>query len=172
MPLLLACVLAVAGLFVLVWQSAPRVELRAPPAFPEVGLSFWVVPRGEGRERGAEGMPGQSCSEDQVIFLRYELSSPAFVTLLRVAPQGRAEVLSQQGRLGPGRHDLTVNGRPVGVSLKGFAGKNRFIAVASVAPVTAEGLEILFSAFPETGAQAPALEGAGIAVFEVAVGGN
>ena len=73
------------------------------------------------------------------------------------------------GRVGSGLHELAVNGMAAGVSLRGFAGRNHFLVVASEAPLPAESLSAVFSAFPETGQDAPPLEQAHIARFELTV---
>ncbi|MBI5543691.1 MAG: sigma-70 family RNA polymerase sigma factor [Deltaproteobacteria bacterium] len=170
LPLALAGALAFAGLGVLTLQRLPRREHRASPGPPEVALSFSVVSRGMARDTGEQGRAGATYQEQRLVFLRYDVSVPAFVTLLRLGPMGRAEVLSQQGRVGSGTHALRVNGEPVGVSLHGFVGRNRFIAVASDAPLSAESLRALLSAIPESGARASStLDGAGVAVFEIEV---
>jgi len=62
-----------------------------------------------------------------------------------------------------------VNGMPAGVSLRGFLGRNRFVAVASVAPLPPESLAALFTAFPDSGQSAPSLERAHVARFDIEV---
>jgi RNA polymerase sigma-70 factor (ECF subfamily) len=166
-PLALAGALALLGLGVLALQGGTRRVIRRSADLPEIALSL-SVPGAKGAREAVSA--GASLAEDEVVFLHYELASPAFVTLLRIAPDGHPEVLAQQGRLGPGGHDLTINGQPAGVSLRGFAGQNRFFAVATITPIGPEALLAIFSAFPENGASAPALEGAGVGRVDIEVG--
>ncbi|MGC4113342.1 MAG: hypothetical protein QM765_01430 [Myxococcales bacterium] len=167
-PLSVAAVLAVLGLGVLALQRGPAQAPHQASAKPAVSLDFSVAERGKGGS-GEKGTPGSKVGQDHVIYLRYELASASFVTLLRLWPDGTVEVLAQAGRVGPGPHVLTVNGSPAGVSLQGFQGRNRFIAVASPAPVAPESLVALFTAFPEDAPAAPGLEGSAVARFDVEV---
>lgn len=171
LPMALAAALALGGLAVYALQRAPRQEHRRGLT-PAVELAASVVPVGLPRDRGEPGVPGTAYPEDRVVFLRYQLAAPAFVTLVRIAPDGSPEVLAQQGRVGPGVHDLLVNGMPAAVSLRGAPGTHRFLAVASVAPVAPEALLGIFAAFPESGEAAPALEGAGVARLDLEISGS
>jgi len=167
-PLTFAAVLALLGLSLLaLHQRGPRAEQRLASVRPAIALDFTVAERGQGKGEREPGSPGARYPQDRLVFLSYELASPSFVTLLRIGPQGEVEVLSQPGRVGPGRHVLSVNGSPAGVSLQGFAGRNRFVAVASPAPLSAESLMALFTAFPDSAAAAPGLDGSAVARFEV-----
>jgi RNA polymerase sigma-70 factor (ECF subfamily) len=167
-PLAMAAVLAVLGLGVLALQHGPRQSPHQTNAKPAIGLEFSVAERGKVGS-GEKGTPGARYGQDHVVYLRYEPASAAFITLLRIRPDGTVEVLSEAGRVGPGPHVLTVNGSPAGVSLQSFPGRNRFVAVASPAPVAPEALVALFTAFPEEAAAAPVLEGSAVARFDVEV---
>lgn len=139
LPLALAGALALAGMTVLLLQL-PRARSAHEwdeVSFPEVSLSFSVAPPAQEDSDDIErGVPNGAYSDDRTIGLQYELSTPAFVTLVRMGPDARPELLAQPGRMGPGRHDLLVNDTPVGVSLRGFAGRNRFGVIASLAPLS------------------------------------
>jgi hypothetical protein len=152
LPLSLAGALALAGMTVLLLQL-PRARSAhewGEASFPEVSLSFSVAPSArEDSDDIERGVPNSAYSDDRTIGLQYELSSPAFVTLVRMGPHDRAELLAQPGRMGPGRHDLLVNDTPVGVSLRGFVGRNRFGVIASLAPLS----------YPELAAVAASIAG-------------
>lgn len=167
-PLAMAGALAILGLGVFALQHSPRQGAHQASAKPAIALDFSVSERGKAGS-AEKGSAGAAYGEDHVVYLRYELASAAFVTLLRIRPDGTVEVLSQAGRVGIGPHALTVNGSPAGVSLQGFRGRNRFVAVASPAPVAPEALVALFTAFPEDAAAAPGLAGSAVARFDVEV---
>ncbi len=140
LPLSIAAALVFGGMTILTLKTAPQRTshyegIKGGADVPEIALSFAVT--GDGGEL-VRGAPGATYSEKNAVMIRYDLTSPAFVMLLRVTPDEGLDVLAQPGRLGPGRHDLTVNDMPAGVSLDKAVGRNRFLAVASTAPLTAE----------------------------------
>lgn len=154
-PLSIAAALVLGGMTILTLKTAPQPShyegIKGGSTVPEIALSFAVTgPEGD-LERGA---PGATYAEDQAVMIRYQLSSPAFVMLLRITPNDGLEVLAQPGRLGAGRHDLTVNDMPAGVSLEKAIGRNRFLAVASNAPLTAERVTALARSLEGNGALA------------------
>ncbi len=152
LPLVLAGLLAFAGLGALALQRTPSnrppvISARPGRTSPDVKLTFSVVPALAGREVAVLGKPGAALDERQELYLHYQLARPAFVSLVQVRPDGVAEVLAQPGRMNSGRHDLSVNDARVRVSLRGARGLNRFAVLATDAPLSEDeqrsALEIL-----------------------------
>lgn len=171
LPLSLAGLLALAGLSALMLQRVPPSRSPSPEraGAPEVELAFSAVVASAGRGEAVPGHPGERLSEDQELLLQYHLARPAFVTMVRVRPDGRAEVLAQPGRVGSGSHALAVNEDRMRVSLRGARGANRFAALATEAPLLGNALRAALEAL-ERGAAPPGL-GTSVAVdeFEIAV---
>jgi RNA polymerase sigma-70 factor (ECF subfamily) len=171
LPLSLAGLLALAGLSALMLQRVPPSRSPSPEraGAPEVELAFSAVAASAGRGEAVPGHSGERLSEDQELLLQYHLARPAFVTMFRVWPDGRAEVLAQPGRVGSGSHALAVNEDRMRVSLRGARGANRFAALATEAPLLGNALRAALEAL-ERGAAPPGL-GTSVAIdeFEIAV---
>ncbi len=170
LPLSLAGLLALAGLSALMLQRVPPPRSVAGAergGALEIELAFSASAGGQAEP--VAGRSGANVSEGHELSLQYLLARPAFVALVRVLPDGHAEVLAQPGRMGSGRHDLAINDARMRVSLRGALGPNRFVALASEAPLGGSALRIALEAL-ERGAVPPGL-GSSIAMdeFEVAV---
>jgi DNA-directed RNA polymerase specialized sigma24 family protein len=171
-PLSLAGALGIAGLVALLWHDPPgeRPGGEDPGALPEI--AFAIAPQAEG-EAPEDAAPGQACSEQQAVLIRYELVAPSFVLLLRLMPDGQIDLLSQPGRLGAGFHDLTVNDKPARVALHGAVGRNRFAVVASEVPLDRRRLSAVGAALRKRGADEEAAlrlpEGVSLAWFDLDV---
>ena len=176
MPLGLAACLAFGGVTVLALKRIPPASKgyyqgeKGEQTAPEVFVSFAVAPpSGDALEHG---VPDAKYAEDKAVMLRYDLSAPSFVTLIRISPEGKGEILAQPGRLGAGRHDLSVNNMPAGVSLKGFVGRNRFAVLGSFEPLShAEILQVIgvLTSDEEVNVHEKPLSKLGMAHFDIEV---
>lgn len=186
LPMGLAGLLGLAAMTALLLHGAPARQSAGSGSAaglssgPGLLVNFGVAP-GRGSAPGGEeeeeeeivdGVAGGSYGEDQAVLISYELQSPSFVALLRVAPGGRPELLAQPGRLSAGWHELTVNDVPARVSLRGAPGNHRFVVVASHEPVSVERLRGVLIALEEADARAPALRvprGMSVGWFDISV---
>lgn len=137
-----AAAVAVAGLAGLL-----RAGLPAPPAWDgEKGTSvrpvplrlrFLVVTPGAGGTPSLErGLTGQVVPASASLQFQVELGREAHVLLARAGRGGEAEVFLAT-RLPAGRHVIALGGRPAAYPLASLAGRQRFLALASEAPVGA-----------------------------------
>ena len=108
-------------------------------------LRFAVVePTAAGPATGAglqleHGQSGAVVPQGASLAFRVEVGRPAYVALLRVAG-GDTEVVWQQHVARPGAVDVSEDGRPAAYPLRGLAGTQRFVLVASEQPIAQEDL--------------------------------
>lgn len=143
----------------------------AAAAIP-VRLRFLVV-EGAGGAAGPDvekGVPGQAVPAAAKLQFEVELGRAAQVALLRTAP-GQAPEVFFRAALPAGRTVITLDGRPAAYPLAGLAGPQRFLAIASAAPLddagAARAAERLGAGRP--GAAEPGLEGLSVDAVDVAV---
>jgi hypothetical protein len=115
-----------------VWDGTKGAAWQAAP----VRLRFLVVD-GEGAEALRRGASGEAVAARARLEFEVELGRAAHVALARVAPDATVEVF-WKGALGPGRSQVTLDGRPAAYRLEGLRGPQRFVAVASAAPLGAD----------------------------------
>jgi len=155
--LAIAASVVVAGVVGLTWRAAqpgpPAWDgLKGASATPvPLRLRFLVLTPADGGAPGIErGVTGQQVPPHASLQFQLELGRAAEVALLR-AGAGGAEVF-YRGRLGPGRAVVQVDGRPAAYPLADLSGPQRFVAVASEAPLEAGDLARAASAAGATGA--------------------
>ena len=93
-------------------------------------LRFLVV---EGTEL-RRGAPGDRVPASARLQFEVELGRPAHVAIARVGPDAAVDVFFT-GSLGAGEALVTLDGRPAAYGLDGLGGRQRFVAVASEAPL-------------------------------------
>jgi len=143
-PLLAAAaLLLVAGVAALVVRApgagpAPAWDgLKGEAGPAPVRLRFEVV-AGEGASGSLRpGTTGEAIPAAASLRFEVDLVRAAHVTLVHVAP-GLAPEPLWAGQAGPGRTAITVSDRPAVYRLDGLAGVQRFVAVASDAPLGGE----------------------------------
>jgi hypothetical protein len=131
-----------AGLVVVKHEQARRSEWTGEKGRPQVvpaRLRFAVVEAQTGAPQLDHGRSGAVVPEGASLAFRVEVGRPAYVALLRVGA-GESEVVWQQHLTRPGAVDVSENGRPAAYSLRGLAGTQRFVLVASERPIAAEDL--------------------------------
>jgi hypothetical protein len=85
------------------------------------------------------GQSGAVVPQGASLAFRVEVGRPAYVALLRVAG-GDSEMVWQQHVARPGAVDVSEHGRPAAYPLRGLAGTQRFVLVASEQPIAPEDL--------------------------------
>jgi hypothetical protein len=117
-------------------------------------LRFLVLTPGDGGPPGIErGVSGQQVPADASLQFQLELGRAAEVALLRAGASG-GEVFFR-GRLGPGATVVQVDGRPAAYPLAALSGAQRFVAVASEAPLEPSDLARAASAAATAGEGPP-----------------
>lgn len=139
--LALAATLALAGLAALLAGPSQPPGLAwdgekgsAPAAVP-LRLRFLVLTPGEGGPPSLErGVPGQEVPSTASLQFQVELGRPAHVLMARFAGGAAPEVFFA-ARLEAGRHAVSIDGKPAAYPLASLAGAQRFLALASEAPL-------------------------------------
>jgi hypothetical protein len=143
-----AALLAVGGasLVGVRYEQAKRADEAGVKGFPgrpttivPAKLLFAVVePSGAGPKID-HGRSGEVVPEGASLAFRVEVGRPAYVALLRVGG-AENEVVWKQHVDRAGSVDISENGRPAMYSLRGLAGTQRFVLVASERPIADEDL--------------------------------
>lgn len=137
--LAVAATLAVAGVAGLVrsWQAAGRWDGekgREASAIP-LRLRFAVVsPAVGGPPTLEKGISGQEVPAAASLQFQVEIGRPAHVLLARAGPGGKPEVFFN-AQLEAGRHAISLGSQPAAYPLASLSGVQRFIALASPAPL-------------------------------------
>lgn len=145
------------------WDGAKGHRARAIPIrlrFLEMGV--------DGRIE--KGISGDQLSGSSSLLFQVEASRDAWVTLARVS-SGGAEVL-WRNRVSAGRAQVSVGGRPAGYPLAKLSGPQRFVLIASDAPVEdSRAVEAAVALAPPSAlsADAPALDGLSLDVVDISV---
>ena len=131
------------GLVVVQHQLAPRTEWdgvkgRAATAVP-ARLRFAIVEAGGGAMQLDRGQSGAVVPEGASLAFRVEVGRPAYLALLRVGAS-ESEVVWRHHANASGSLDVSESGRPAAYPLKGLAGTQRFVLVASENPIAEEDL--------------------------------
>jgi hypothetical protein len=118
-----------------------------------------------------KGISGEAVDAEASLLFEVETARVAFAAIARVAPDGEAELIWRQ-RIGAGRTQVAVGGKPAAYPLSGLHGPQRFILVASDAPL--DDLRVLDAgralAPPAgIGSEDPALSGLSMDVVELSV---
>jgi hypothetical protein len=135
-----AAALAVAGLAGLLRSPAPTGPAwdgeKGPASQPvPLRLRFLVVTPGLGGPPALErGLSGQEAPAAASLQFEVELGRPAHVLLARVGAGGAPEVFLSTS-FGAGRHVVSLDGRPAAYPLAALSGPQRFLALASEAPL-------------------------------------
>ncbi|MGB8930437.1 MAG: hypothetical protein WCC48_04200 [Anaeromyxobacteraceae bacterium] len=146
------------------WDGTKGLTARAIP----VRLRFLEV----GPDRRIEkGISGEAVDAEASILFEVEAARAAFAAIARVAPDGTAELIWRE-RVGAGRTQVSIGGRPAAYPLSGLHGPQRFILVASEAAlddphVLNAGRALAPPAW--IGADDPALNGLSMDVVELSV---
>lgn len=169
LPLSLAGLLALAGLSALMLQRVPPSRAASPERAKALEIDLVFRSAAAGRSEAVPGRSGASLSQDQELLLEYQPNRAAFVTLVRVRPDGRAEVLAQPGWVSASPHELSVNEARMRFSLRGAGGVNRFVALATEAPLVGAHLRLALEALERGAAPQGLASSAALDEFEVAV---
>lgn len=173
----LAPALAAAAVLVAVGGAGVALLVRSGPTRPPwdgvkgpagpvaVRLRFLVVQGEGGRAALRRGASGDAVPAQAGLGFEVEIARPAHVALLRV-PAGGPPDAFWAGTLDAGRTVITLGDRPAAYRLEGLAGRQRFVAVASEAPL---GPDALARAAAAVAAGAAAPEVAGSDVVEVRI---
>lgn len=108
--------------------------MGAVPASAPVRLRFLVVTGGAGAPSVEKGVSGQPVPAGASLQFELELGRAAQVALVRAAPGRPPEVFFREA-LPAGRTVVSVDGRPAAYPLSDLSGPQRFVAVASPAPL-------------------------------------
>jgi hypothetical protein len=132
-----------AGLFAVQQQRAARTEWdgvkgRASEAVP-ARLRFAVVEAGGGATQLDRGQSGAVVPEGASLAFRVEVGRAAHLALLRVG-SGESEVVWRHHASAAGAFDVSEHGRPAAYPLRGLAGMQRFVLLASERPIANEDL--------------------------------
>jgi hypothetical protein len=140
--LAVAATLAVAGLAALLGRPSPATgpawdgEKGSAAAAVPLRLRFLVLTPGVGGPPALErGVPGQEVPSSASLQFQLELGRPAHVLLARLGGGAAPEVFFS-ARLGAGRHVVSVDGEPAAYPLASLSGAQRFLALASEAPLS------------------------------------
>jgi hypothetical protein len=113
------------------WDGAKGTASEAVP----LRLRFLVLTPGEGGPPGIEkGLSGQEVPAAASLQFQVELGRAAEVLLLRADAAGNPEVF-YRAHLPAGRTEVAVAGQPAAYPLATLAGPQRFLALASDAPI-------------------------------------
>jgi hypothetical protein len=118
-----------------------------------------------------KGVTGEAVSRIDRLAFEIELGRPADVAVVRVGGTTAPDVFYRR-RLASGRTAVALAGRPAAYPLDGLAGPQRFVLVASEAPLTPDRLAAAARALAPPSrieADAPALDGLSLDVVEVVV---
>jgi hypothetical protein len=102
-------------------------------------LLFAVVEASSAGQKIDHGRSGETVPEGASLAFRVEVGRPAYVALLRVGP-GESEMVWKQHVDRAGAVDISENGHPAAYPLRGLAGTQRFVLVASERPIAEEDL--------------------------------
>lgn len=168
----LAASLVLAGVAGMLGVRAGRSEWdgakgHRPHPIP-VRLRFLEMGEGGQIQKGISGEPVGSATR---LLFEVEAGQPANVALVRVSPAGETELV-WRSHLATGRTQVTAGGRPAGYPLRGLAGSQRFVLVASDGPLepsraTSAASALAPSAVPPV--DAPALDGLSLDAIDVSV---
>jgi hypothetical protein len=145
------------------WDGTKGHHARAIPVrlrFLEMGV--------DGRIE--KGISGEQLSASSSLLFQVEASRGACVTLARVS-SGGAELL-WRSRVSAGRTQVSVGGRPAGYPLAKLTGPQRFVLIASDAPLEdSRAREAAAALAPPSApsADAPALDGLSLDVVDISV---
>jgi hypothetical protein len=132
-----AAVVLVAGLAALVARGPDRPEWDgtkgAAPSPSAVRLRFLVVDRADA-DALHRGASGEAVAAGARLEFEVELGQAAHVALARVGPDATVDVF-WTGALDAGASIVTLDGRPAAYGLDGLRGPQRFVAIASAAPL-------------------------------------
>jgi hypothetical protein len=133
-----AAVVLVAGLAALVGRGPEQPgwdgTKGAAPAPSAVRLRFLVVDGAEGPDALRRGASGEAIAPRARLEFEVELGHAAHVALARVGPDATVDVF-WTGALDAGASIVTLDGRPAAYGLDGLRGPQRFVAIASAAPL-------------------------------------
>ncbi|HSN14260.1 MAG TPA: hypothetical protein VLT61_06475 [Anaeromyxobacteraceae bacterium] len=118
-----------------------------------------------------KGISGEAVDAEASLLFEVEAARAAFAAIARVSPDGTAELIWSQ-RIGEGRTQVAVGGRPAAYPLTGLHGPQRFILVASDAALDDRRvLDAGRALAPPAGigADDPALNGLSMDVVELSV---
>jgi hypothetical protein len=146
------------------WDGTKGLTARPIP----VRLRFLEMTRDRQIEKG---ISGEVVDAEASLLFEVEAARAAYAAIARVSPGGAAELIWHQ-RIEAGRTQVAVGGRPAAYPLNGLQGPQRFILVASDAPLA--DLSVLEAGRALTppggmGADAPALNGLSLDVVELSV---
>jgi hypothetical protein len=119
-------------------QLEDGVKGRESQAVP-ARLRFAVVEAQTGAPQLDHGRSGAVVPEGASLAFRVEVGRAAYVALLRVGGS-ESEVVWQQHLARAGAVDVSEGGRPAAYPLRGLAGTQRFVLVASERPIAPEDL--------------------------------
>ncbi|GAO04148.1 hypothetical protein [Anaeromyxobacter sp. PSR-1] len=108
--------------------------MGAAPAAVPVRLRFLVIAGGAGAPSVEKGVSGQAVPAAASLQFEVELGRAAQVALARAAP-GRLPEVFFRASLPAGRTVVAVEGRPAAYPLADLSGPQRFVAIASSAPL-------------------------------------
>jgi hypothetical protein len=135
-----AAVVVVAGLAALVARGPERPEWDgtkgAAPSPSAVRLRFVVVDPAAAAEALRRGASGDAVAAGARLEFEVELGRAGHVALARVGPDAEVDVF-WAGALEAGASSVTLDGRPAAYGLEGLRGPQRFVAIASAAPLDA-----------------------------------
>lgn len=161
----IAAALAVAGVAGLLvtrppgqtaWDGAKGAAAQVVP----LRLRFLVVTPAVGGPPALErGLDGQEVPAAASLQFQVELGRPAFVLLARSGLGGAGAEVFLSTRLPAGRHVVTLNGQPAAYPLASLAGRQRFMALASEAPLGARDADRAARSSPASGAAAEPPDG-------------
>jgi hypothetical protein len=154
-----AAVVVIAGLAALVARGPDRPEWDgtkgAAPSPSAVRLRFVVVDGAEGPDALRRGASGEAIAPPARLEFEVELGHAAHVALARVGPDATVDVF-WTGALEAGASIVTLDGRPAAYGLDGLRGPQRFVAIASAAPLDGPAAARAAVAGARDGSRAPA----------------
>jgi hypothetical protein len=148
------------------WTGEKGVARSVP-----LRLRFVVIEGLPARPGAVKGASGEVVDAAASLQFEVELGRPADVALVRIPATSAPEPFFRE-RLRAGRTGVTVGGAPAAYPLRDLAGPQRFVAIASEAPLDAERIARAAAALAPPGhlaPDAPALDGLSVDVAEVTV---
>lgn len=146
------------------WDGEKGARPRGIPA----RLRYLEVQQGG---RILKGISGERVSASSSLVFEVEVGRAADLVLLRVAPDGGAELM-WRSRVAGGSAQVMLGGRPAAYPLSGVSGPQRFVLVASERPISdARAIAAAAALAPPSipSADAPALDGLSLDVVDVSV---